>query len=542
MKKPALFLSLIALAMGCGSPQSTPLGSTVDGPPARGGTVVIGLLTDVQSWNPYLVEDLETEHILGLIYPSLAVEQTDYHRHPPSFAPALARSWSWSDDHLALTVDLDPDARWSDGAPITSEDVIFTWRVQTSPEIGWLYGYSKDFIESMEAIDDHTVRVRFSHRYAYQFMDLNDGLIIPAHAWSAIPFADWADTDWKAELLAGGPFTLSAHSPQQQITLDRNPGFAGSPLPYLDRLVFRIVPSEQGLVTQILAGEIDFVRAIPPSEIARFRAREDLELVIYDDRSYTHICWNTTNPLLADPAVRRALSSAIDRQTIIDVVYNGFGRVATGPVLSTFWAFNRELEPIPLDLAASRAALAEAGWADNDDDGRLDRDGETFSIELLAPAENELRQDIALLVQADLERVGIEVTTRIVEWGTLMAALRDGNFDAAVNQWEEPTQIDLGGLWYSPPPGESTFNFGRYANPDVDRLLDEVGELTDFAAQKPVLDQIQSLIVADQPYTFLVENVRLTAHTSRIRGADINTASPFFNIAEWYVAAAAETE
>jgi peptide/nickel transport system substrate-binding protein len=186
--------------------------------------------------------------------------------------------------------------------------------------------------------------------------------------------------------------------------------------------------------------------------------------------------------------------------------------------------------------------LAEAGWVDSDDDGRLDRDGQSFSIELLAPAENELRQDIALLVQADLERVGVDVETRIVEWGTLMAALRDGDFDAVVNQWEEPTQIDLAGLWHSPPPGEPTFNFGRYADPQVDRLLAEVGDLTDFAEQKPLFDEIQRLVVAGQPYAFLVENVRLTAHTSRIKGADINAASPFFNIAEWYVATAAETE
>lgn len=541
MKKTASLLLLIVVLAACGaSPTSSPPAD--DGPPAPGGTVVIGLLSDVQSWNPYLIEDVETENFLGLIYPSLAVEQPDYHLHPPTFEPALARSWTWSDDHLELTLELDPNARWEDDVPVTADDVVFTWRIQTSPEIDWLFSDAKRHIDTVEAVDDHTVRVVFNHVDPYQFMDLNDGLIIPAHAWSEIPTDRWFDTDWSTHVLSGGPFRLVGHTPQQEITLAKNPGYRRPGLPYLDRLVFRIVSSKQGLMNQLVAGGIDFVRAIPPSEIDRVRTRDDLELVIYDDRSYTHICWNTTEPPLTDTRVRRALTTAIDRETLIDVVYNGMGRIGIGPVLSDFWAFNRDLEPLPYDPGTAREILEEAGWIDSDGDGILDRDGEDFSIEILAPAENELRQDIAILVQGDLERIGIRVEPRFVEWGTMMAAMREGSFDGLVNRWEEPTQIDLADLWHSAPPGVPTFNFGRFADPEVDRLLAEVSEMTTFAEQKPLFDLIQELIVADQPYTFLLENTRVTAHSKRIRGARINAATPYFNIDEWYVRTAEEAE
>ena len=99
----------------------------------------------------------------------------------------------------------------------------------------------------------------------------------------------------------------------------------------------------------------------------------------------------------------------------------------------------------------------------------------------------------------------------------------------------EPTQIDLEGLWRSPEPGEPTFNFGRYSNPEVDRLLDQVAELVDASDQKPLLDRIQELSDADQPYTFLIEKTRIAVHSNRIRGAEINAATPFFNIDEWTV-------
>jgi peptide/nickel transport system substrate-binding protein len=535
MRTPVTFLALAMLVVACGSPESPPPTSTTDGSPVPGGTVVIGLLSDVQSWNPYLADDLLTINLLGLIYPSLAIEQTDYRLHPPSFEPSLARSWSWSDDHLGLTVELDPAASWSDGVPITARDVVFTWQVQMSPEVGWVGAYVKDAIDAVEAVDDDTVKVTFNRRYPYQFMDLNDGPIIPAHVWKSLDFEDWHAADWESLALAGGPFTLKRHTPRQEIVLERNPGYFRPGRPFLDRLVFRISGSDRALVSQLLAGELDFVRSIPPADAPRILQHDELQLVIYEDRSYTHICWNTARDHLTDPRVRRALTMAVNRDTVIDVVYAGYVRPGMGPVLSSFWAFNRELESIPFDPAAARVLLGEAGWRDSDGDGVVDREGAQLTIELLAPSENELRQDIAILVQEDLRTIGVEVEPRFVEWGALSAAMRSGDFDAIVNMWVEPTQIDLAEIWHSPPADQPTFNFGRYANPEVDRLLEEVSEIATFEEQKPLLDRIQELIVADQPYTFLVENVRLTAHNSRIRGARINAATPFFNVDEWTV-------
>ncbi len=533
MKQMLSVLVPVAILTACGSP--SPSSDAGAGPPQPGGMVVIGLLSDVQSWNPYLVEDLDTEHVLSLIYPSLAVEQPDYQRHPPSFKPALARRWSWSDDHLELTLELDPAARWSDGVPITSSDVVFTRQAQSSEEVGWLYADSTSSIDRVEAIDEHTVRVTFTHHHPYQMMELNDGPIIPAHAWGEIPFADWADTSWRTRVVAGGPFTLDRHVPQQEIALVRNPGYSKPEQPYLDRVVFRIVPSERSLVTQLLAGGIDFLGSVPPSEVNRFRRRKELNLVIYDGRSYSHICWNTARPQLADRRVRRALTMAIDRETLIDVVYAGFGRISVGPVLSTFWAFNHELEPLPFDRDAASVLLAEAGWHDSDGDGMADRGGERLTVELLAPAENATRQDMAILIQENLRQIGVAAELRVVEWGTMMAAMQNGEFDGLVNLWQEPTRIELDGIWRSAAPGEASFNFGRYSNPAVDRLLDEVAATVGFSERRPLYHDIQELIVADQPYSFLVETMRITAHRSRLRGADINAATPYFNIDEWYV-------
>ena len=506
------------------------------GPPPRpADTVVIGVQSDIQSWNPFLAEDASSEEILAMIYPSLAVEQIDYQQHPPSFAPSLAETWEFSEDGLSLTFKLRADAEWSDGVPVTSNDLLFSWRAQTSEALGWMWSDITDRIEKVEALDEHTVRYTFTHRYPYQLMDINDGPIIPAHAWSGIPFETWEEVDWSERVVSAGPFLPGAHTPQQEIILERNPKFFLHERPRLARLVFRVVPAKSALFTQLMARGVDLVNDIPPAEAARVQNEPGLDLVIFHDRSYTHVCWNLDNELFAEPVVRRALGLAIDRTALIDVVYNGFARPSIGPVLSNMWAFNQKLEPLPFDSVRAAELLAAAGWVDSDGDGLLDREGKTFRFEVLAPAENEVRQDIILMMERDLGRIGIEVVPRFIEWGAVQQAIYKGEFEAFVNRWIEPTQVDLEGIWRSAPPDRGTFNFGNYSNAEVDRLLDEIAVAPDFETQKPLLDRIQEIIVADQPYTFLVENVRLVGLDSRIQGADINDATIYFNVADWEI-------
>ncbi len=505
--------------------------------PRRGGTVVVGVLSDVQNWNPYLDDTSFGDDILSLLYPSLAVEQVDYLEHPPSFTPGLASSWDWSDDHLSLTFHLDERARWNDGQPVTSQDVVFSWQVQTAPEIAWSGATIKATITAVEAVDPHTVRFRFSRVYPYQMMDANDGPIVPAHLWQTIPFQRWQETDWSELAKSAGPFQLARHTPQQEIILERNPSYWRDGLPMLDRVVFRIVPSQSGLVTQLRSGEIDMMSGVPPRDAEGLVDDPRLEVVALPGRSYTYVGWNNRDPRLAEPRVRRALGMAINRAVIVESVLRGWGRPSLGPVLSGMWAFDPKLEPLPFDPDTARRILAEAGWHDADRDGVLERtDGSRFELELLTNHESDQRQDVCLLVAADLAKVGVRVEPRFVDWGTLLDRQERGDFEAYVSTWREGTQVDLGDVWHSSENPAETSNYVRYANPEVDRLLDAVAKATDAATQKPLLIEIQEHIVSDQPYTFLYEAERLVAVNRRIRGAEINDATPYFNIESWWVA------
>ena len=527
MRRWSIALLAVALAAaGCGRGAAPAL------PP---DTIVIGKLADIENWNPYLADSAFSEDVLTLLYPTLVVEQPDYTEHPPTYEPWLASSWERSPDGLSVTFHLDPRARWSDGVPVTAEDVLFTWEVQRSPEVGWPGAEDKAPIVAVDAPDDRTVVFRFARPDPYQIMDANDGPIVPAHAWRTIPFERWDRTDWTAHALSAGPFVLERHEPQQEIVLRRNRNYWIPGRPAAGRVVWRIVPDQTALLTQLLGGRLDFLEAVPPRDAGRVEADPSLRLVTFPDRAYTYIGWNLRDPRFADARVRRALTLAIDRDTILRTARAGYGRPGIGPILSTMWAFDRTLRPLPYDPARAKELLARAGWRDTDGDGVLDRDGVPFRFDLMTNAGNETRRDIVLLVQADLARVGIEVRPRTLEWGAMLRRLETGAFDAYVSAWRESTRIDLGPVWHSAAPGEPTYNWIGYANPEVDALIERVETLTEFDRQKPLLDRIQRLIVEDQPYTFLYESDRVAALSTRIRNAEINAASPYFNLDRWTI-------
>jgi peptide/nickel transport system substrate-binding protein len=497
--------------------------------------MVIGVLSDIQSWNPYLTETQFSEDILAMVFPTLVTEQTDYQDHPPTFAPALAERWERSEDGLSLTFHLRPEARWSDGVAVTAEDVVFTWRMQIDPEVGWYAAYTKDTIATVEVVDEHTVRFTFTRDDPYQLMDVNDP-ILPSHRWSGIAPENWRDTDWLPHVVAAGPFRPVRHLPQQEIVLEKNPSYWQPELPKSDRIVWRIVPDQLALLTQLRAGELDFINRVPPDAVAGVEEDSDLRVVSFPDRAYTHICWNLQRPLFADPTVRRALAHAIDRQALIDGVYRGQAAPSVGPVLSTMWAFNQSVAPPSHNPAEARRLLDAAGWTDSDGDGIRDRNGEAFRFDLVTNAESTIRRDVAVLVAQQLAAVGVEAIPRSVEWGTHLSRLDSGDFDAAINRWVEPTRIDLEDVWHTPPEGIPTSNYGAYSNPEVDRLIAEVAATTVLEDQRPALDRIQEIIVADQPYAFLVESRKVVAMSSRMRDATPNDATPYFGIERWWLA------
>ena len=532
-----LALSTLALAVGCGGERhagETPApGAAV---PRRGGQVVTGWIAEPAGVNDLITRATQpTTELIARLFLRLVEEQPDFTEHPATFAPLLARSYDWSPDHKTLTFHL-RDAVWSDGVPVTAADVRFTWRAQTDPGVAWDSSFMKREIRDVQVVDPHTVRFLFNRAYAKQLQDANEGVILPEHAWGQLPFAKWHESgDWfKQHLVVDGPFTIASWKPQQEVVLARNDRYYDESRPYLDRVVMRIVPDTGSAIAQLLGGEIDFFAQIPPSQAAKVKAAPNLDLITYWSNLYVFVGWNDADPLFADPEVRRALTLAIDRQAIVDSILGPYGRIAVSPIISSVWAHDRSLKPLPYDPAEAKRILAAKGWRDSDGDGVLDRGGKPFAFELTSNAGNQQRNDAAVMIQDQLKKVGIRCTPRILEFNALVEQTTSGKFQATVAGFSLDTSLDLTASFHSRAIADGT-NFVRYANPEVDRLIDGIAAKPDLLAARPDLERVQQILYRDQPATLLWESQRLAPVNKRVHDARPNLLSSLFNVKDWWV-------
>jgi len=504
--------------------------------PRRGGTIVTGWTGEPLAVNELIVPATNPQQeMIFQLFVRLLREEPDFERHPATFTPALARSYEWSADHKTITLHLRENARWSDGVPVTADDVRWTWQAQVSPEVAWESSYMKVDIADVEAVDPHTVRVRFKRAYAKQLFDLNEGGILPRHAWGQIPFSRWRQSgDWfKQHLVVDGPFTLGAWRRQQEVVLVRNPSFYDPDRPRLDRVVMRIIPDQASILTQLDSGELDFTAALSPRDAPRVTANPRLRVLAFPYRTWVGVAWNGSRQLFSDPEVRRALGMALDRRAIVETIWGKFARVAESPILSVVWAYDRALRPLPYDPGEARRILAAKGFTPGAD-GVLRRGGKPFAFEISTNTGNQQRVDSLVMIQEQLRRIGVRAEPRQIEFNALNAQVTAGDFDASVLGSSMDTSLDLSAFFHSRAVAEGT-NVTRYSNPEVDRLIDHAMSLPDIALARQDLDRTQEILHREQPYTYLWESERLCGLDRRLHEVKPSILFSFYDLKDWWV-------
>lgn len=534
--------SLLAAAVaGCGGDAKSGDGESAQPAaksPAGPSTVTVAQLADMVGFNELLAP--ATPIHIGVLYYGLFVqlleEQANYASGPASMKPRLAESWEFSPDRKTLTFKLRPGVVWSDGQPLTSADVLFTFEAQKTKEIGWQLAESKDRIEKVETPDPLTAVFHFKEAYSTQLIDANEGVILPKHAWEKIPFKDWRANAafFDKNLVTSGPFKVDSWQPQQRLVLVRNDKYFEPGIPKVDRVVIQVVPDEPTQVALLRAGTVDAIEGVPAQDVASLEKNPDIELPRHTPRTYFYIGWNVSRPFLREKEVRQALTLAIDRKAIVDSLIFGYAKVGASPYPSSFWVRKQDLAPWPFDPQRAKDLLAARGFADKNGDGILERDGKDFEIELMAPAENLLRRNIVLLVQEQLKNVGIRVKPRIVEFNSMGEPLAKHEFDGVVSGLAIATNLSLRHTFHT--AGKDTFNWGLYSNPEVDQLIEKIDAAVDPATVKPEFDRLQEILHEEQPVTFTYESQRIAGNRKRLRHLEPNALSFFFNMRHWEVA------
>jgi len=230
----------------------------------------------------------------------------------------------------------------------------------------------------------------------------------------------------------------------------------------------------------------------------------------------------------------QAIAHAADKKALIDGVLLGLGQEATGPYKPGTWAFNPGVKKYPHDPGQAKALLAEAGWKEKD--GVLVKDGQPFEFTVLTNAGNDARAKTAAILQQNLAEVGIRMKIRTVEWAAFINEFIDKRkFDAVILGWNitpDPDQFDI---WHSSKTGPKELNHVGFANPEVDRLLDEGRSTFDLEKRKKAYFRIQEILAEEQPYVFLYVPEALPVVHNRFRGIVPAPAGIEYNFIKWYV-------
>jgi len=491
--------------------------------------MIRGSIGDASTLLPILASDAASFDITGLIYNGLLKYDKDIR-----MIGDLAEKWEISEDKLRIRFYLRKDVKWQDGKPFTADDVEFTYKAYVDPKTPT--AYATDFLKVKEfhILDPYTFEVTYEKPYAPGLGSWQQSML-PKHLLEG---QDITKSPLARHPVGTGPYRFVEWKTGEKIVVeDYADYFEGRP--YIDQVITRIIPDPATMFLELKAGRLDSM-GLTPLQFRRQTEtdwfKQNFAKYRYLSFGYTYLGYNLQDWRFKDKKVRQALTTAINRQSIVDGVVLGLGVVAYSPYNpDTFW-YNPKVKKFPYDPEKAKQMLAEAGWVDTDGDGILDKDGRPFEFTILTNEGNSVRKNAATIIQADLKKIGVKANIRVVEWAAFIKNfLNKRKLDACLLGWGigiEPSQIEI---WNSEKIGEKQLNFVHYQNPEVDRLLDLGASTYDPDERKKYYDQFQEIIAEDQPYTFLWVPDALTIINSRFHGIKPEPVGLTYNFIKWYV-------
>jgi peptide/nickel transport system substrate-binding protein len=491
--------------------------------------IVTGSIGDASVLLPVLASDAPSLDIARLIFNGLVKYDKDTH-----LAGDLAEQWQVYDGGKRIRFHLRKGVTWHDGKPFDSRDVEYTFKVYVNPKTPtpWASDFLK--IKELRLLDDHTLDACYEEPFAPALESWDQG-ILPRHLLEG---QDITKSPLQREPVGTGPYRFKTWAGGERISLSANADyFDGSP--GVCQVLVRVIPDPATMFLLLKSGEVDRMDLTP----MQYQRQTDNEWFATNFRKYrylhfgyTYLGYNLQDWKFKDRRVRQALTHAINRERIVKTVLLGLGQVAHTPYKPDTPWYHSGVETYPYDPEKARALLAECGWADTDDDGVLDKDGQPFDFTIVTNQGNEMRKNAATLIQRDLKRVGISVRIRVLEWAALIKNfIHKRKFEACLLGWRIPVDPNQSDIWHSDKIVEPGLNFVTYVNPEVDKLLEQGTSVFGFDERKICYDRLQEILAKDQPYTFLWVQEDLPIIHSRFQGIEPAAMGIDHNFVQWRV-------
>jgi peptide/nickel transport system substrate-binding protein len=491
--------------------------------------MIAGMIGEPSNLIPYLSSDSASSEVAGNFYVGMLKYDKDL-----NVVPHAAETFEILDDGRLLRFTIKQGIFWEDGVELTADDVEFLYTKMIDPKTPTVYSGDYQMIKEFRKTGRYSFEVAYEKPFPRSLSTWMAG-IWPKHALEG---QDLRATALIRKPISCGPYILREWTPGAKLLLESNPDyFEGQP--YIDRLLYRIIPDVTTMFLELLAGKLDFMGSLTGLQY-RNQAKEDNFVNQYNTyrtlaSAYVYMGYNLKSPLFSDVRVRRALAHALNKRDIIKGALHGQGEPTIGPYKPDAWAYNHEIQDYPHDPAKALELLAEAGWTKAEDGVLRNAAGLPFAFTLLTNQGNEQRIKTAVIIQSQLAAMGIEVKIRTVEWAAFLKQfVTPGHFDAIILGWTLPHDPDGYDVWHS-SRRDGGLNFIGYADDEADACLEKARATLDQETRKKLYDRFQEILHRDQPYCFLYVPYQLTAVQKRFHGIEPAPAGITYNSYQWWV-------
>jgi len=467
--------------------------------------------------NPILATDSSSGEITGFIFNGLV----KYDKDSSTIISDLADKFYFK-DNVTLIFELKKNVKWHDGEMFSAKDVVFTYETLISPKIASPYSAAFRFVKSVKALDDYKIEVVYVKPYFKALETWMMG-ILPEHLLHDED--NLMSSKFNTNPIGTGPYRLYQLEHSKNIILTAfDDYFLGRPK--IDRISFHVIADPMTRFLMLKSSALD-IGSVEPMDYERQLNKMFFDKFnIYEEisHSYTYLGLNLRLDKFKNPNVRKALSLAIDRQEIVDILFFKHAKVCTGPFLPGTKAFNINVKAPTLNLEKAKELLKEAGYTKEN----------PFTFEIVTSNSSSIRPYAAEILQHQLKKAGVVVTLRVMEWQAFLnMVVFPHKFDAVLLGWGLSSTPDPYMFWHTDNDKKGGFNLVGYNNPKMDKMIEESQTIIDRKKLSKIWQEMFQIITDDNPYLFLYIPNSITAVNKNIKNVSPSLSGIWHNYIEW---------
>ena len=507
------------------------------------GTIVIATTSEPDALFPPAALTMEARQATELIYEYLAdVGPAMNTIGDAGFVKEIASSWEWSPDSTQISFTINPEARWQDGQRVTSRDVAFSYSVYKDPVVA--SGLESDLgdIDSVSTPDSATAVFSFRRRTPHQFFDAAAlMLILPEHLLGKISRSALREVAERGQPVGSGRFRLASWVKGSHFELDAvKQHYRGRANP--DRLIWTVTPEYQSAVTRLLGGDADVFANVRQETIPEL-AKKKFNVVSLPGMDYVFMQFNLRNSSGKNPNnifgsrdVRRAITMALDRKSMVKNLFDTLASVGIGPTVRAFPSTDTSIAQIPFDRSGAERLLDSLGWR-RPAPGRIRTRGAVpLRFSLIVPVSSLSRIRIAVMIQEQLRRIGVDMRVEQMDYSAFSERQASRSFDAALSSWHlGSTPGGVKETWTTSATKKGGLNFGAYSNPVFDNLVDSALSARSLGSEREYFRRAYQTIVNDAPAVWLYEPRSVMAIHKRIHTTPMRPNSWWLDIGSWRI-------